>query len=195
MPRRSFVLRIPDGLITAFLAPRSSLHSSTTKPHHTLLSAGMLAFIKQGLSCPDMDILRCRRLNYWGARISPSSTLSFFLHFLPDTEWCCLGSRASFRFHYHPSSPFVHPHCLLLSSVLSSATITHPQCACRCLCICRRCPLSSPSQSHDNDLATNRHHPTSLNTLTSLDPSSTLYLSRPLPRILHPGCRTFAYVV
>lgn len=73
------------------------------------------------------------------------------------------------------SSPFVHPHCLLLSSVLSPATITHPQCACRRLCICRRSPLPSPSQSHDNNLATDRHHPTSLNTPTSLvDPRPVL---------------------
>jgi hypothetical protein len=61
-----------------------------------------------------MDILRCRRLNHWGAWISPSSTLPFFLDSLPVTECCCLGSRASFRFHCHSDSSTPPPSCILI---------------------------------------------------------------------------------
>lgn len=74
MPRRLFVLRIPDGSIRlCFLHPRSSTLSSTTKPNHPHLFVGMLAFITQGLSS-------CRRLNHWGAWISPPVRLFTFFH-------------------------------------------------------------------------------------------------------------------
>lgn len=66
----------------------------------------------------------------------PSST--FTLSFQTTvTKWCCLGSRACFRFHCHSeSSPILISHsciffCHQLSSVLTqSSSATLPSCAC-----------------------------------------------------------------
>jgi len=157
MPRRLFVLRIPDGSIYywGFLHPSIITRlrrNPPPLPTHPLV--GMLAFIKQGLSLEQMDnSTAVDGSTHWGAWISLSFSTLLLLLTLPVTKWCCLGSRACFRFHCHipthffSSSLFVHPHCLHLSSVSLPTYLptTHLR-ACRSLCIRRRCSLSSPSQ-------------------------------------------------
>jgi hypothetical protein len=100
-------------LFWCFLHPRSSkslVHDETTP---LCPFVGMLAFIMQDLSSI-MDILRCRRLNPLGSMDLPSARLFFFYLFHKlsrSTKWCCLGSRACFRFHCHPDSS----SCILIS--------------------------------------------------------------------------------
>jgi len=165
----------------------------TPPPLPTHPFVGMLAFIKQGLSLEQLDnSTAVDGSTHWGAWISLSfSTLLFFTFLLPVTKWCCLGSRACFRFHCHipthffSSSLFVHPHCLHLSSVSSNPPLPtyHHLRACRSLCIRRRCSLSSPSQFSRQPKPQFRHRHRHCASLKHTKPPSTLLNLAPLSTV------------
>jgi hypothetical protein len=147
MPRRLFVLRIPDGSIYAafFLLPSITKQtSSTTKPHLFALGAQWLA----PQFCPACPLLRwfwilSDRLECWPSSHevsppiwtfsavdgsttrehgSPSVRLYLFSSQIPVTKWCCLGSRACFRFRYHPTLP----PCIHFCHRLHSSSVSVP---------------------------------------------------------------------
>jgi hypothetical protein len=121
MPRRLVVLRIPDGSIfTGFLA--SSIITfrprRTPPPPHTTGSLECWPSSHQGLSLEPEHSPLSTAQPHWGAWISLSFRPFFtiFLHkFLPVTKWCCLGSRACFRF----SLPSLLSSCIILTVFIS----------------------------------------------------------------------------
>jgi len=155
MPRRLFVLRIPDGSILHGVSCILDHHSSTTKPTTPLPSCsfGMLAFIKQGLSS-NWTILPLSTAQPTGEHGSPSVFDLFFTFLLLHKQLSrSLNGAASVL---GLVSVFTAILTLFFSCILivftcllchqSATTTTYHLRACRSLCIRRRCSLSSPSQ-------------------------------------------------
>lgn len=180
----------------------SSTTNTTTTPHHRFV--GMLAFITPRSLPRTGTFSAVDGSTPLGSMDLPQfSTLFFtiFLHkFLPVTKWCCLGSRACFRF----SLPSLLSSCIILTVFISllchqsrhrlppTTTIhrVHAEVFAFAVAAARCLHHHKFSRQPEKPAISSPRHsniPTPLSTLCA--PPS---LSRPFVRLLHtPGHRNF----
>ena len=155
MPRRLFVLRIPDGSIYTGVSCILDHHSSTTNLPPPPPSCSLECWPssnKVSLS-NNWTILPLSTAQPTGEHGSPSVFDLTFFHLSRSLNGAALvlGLVSVFTAisSRHPLSCILIVFICLLCHQ-SATTYLLPPRACRSLCIRHRCSLSSPSQFHDN---------------------------------------------